>query len=67
MTQESMADADTAKFGANAKADASGASNVSDSSNINAPKINVKIGIGKPCAIVIALSRRVYLRQHSFR
>ena len=47
-----MADADVAKVDVNAKADAPDAS---DASNIDTPKINMKRGIGKPCAVAITL------------
>ena len=57
MAQERMTDTDTAKVDANAKADAS------DASKIDTPKIDVKIGIVKPCDVAIILSCRVYLRQ----
>ena len=46
----------------NVKADAS---NASVRSNINTPKINVKRGIGKPCAVEVSMSRHVYLIQKS--
>ena len=52
-----MKDANAAKVDANAKADAS------DASKIDTPKIDVKIGIVKPCDVAIILSCRVYLRQ----
>ena len=45
-----MIDADVAKVDTNTKSDASG------TSKIEFPKINVKIGIGKRCAILIELS-----------
>ena len=64
MTQERVIGTDVAKVDANAKADAP---NASDSSKINTPKINVKRGIGKPCIIVITLSKCVYLRQQALR
>ena len=64
MTQERMIDADTAKFDAkkNAKADAP---DTSGASKIDTPKIYVKRGIGKACAVAIALSRRMYLIQQA--
>ena len=52
VTQERMTDTDAAKVDAYAKADAPDASNTS---NFDIPKIYVKIGIGKPRAIVITL------------
>ena len=52
VTPESMTDADAAKIGANAKPDASDASNAS---NIDTPKIDAKRGIGKLCMVVIEL------------
>ena len=52
VNQERMIDADTAKVDVNAKADAPDASAASE---IDTPKIDVKRGIGKLCAVVIAL------------
>ena len=52
VTQERMTDADTANVDANAKADAPDASNAP---KINTPKINVKRGIVKLCAVSITL------------
>ena len=57
-----MADADVAKVDVNAKADAPDAS---DASNIDTNKIDVKRGIGKPCAVAIVLYRHVSLRQQT--
>ena len=62
VTQERMADADAAKVDVSAKADAPDASNAP---KINTPKIDVKKGMGKLCAVEIVLSRRVSLRQKS--
>ena len=67
VTQESMIDANTAKVYVKAKADAPDASNNPDTSKIDTPKIDVRRGIGKPCAIAIALSWRVSLRQQALR
>ena len=55
VTQERITDADVAKVDANTKEDAPDASNASSASKIDTHKINVKRGIGKPCAIEIAL------------
>ena len=52
VTQERMTDYDTVKADVNAKSDASDASNAS---KINTPKIDVKRGIIEPCAATIAL------------
>ena len=60
VTQERMTDNDMAKVDANTKADTPDAS---DASKINTPKINVKRGIGKSCAVAIALSSHVSLIQ----
>ena len=65
--QESMKYADAAKVGANAKADAPEASNASNAYKINTPNINVNRGMVKPCAVSIALSRRMSLRQQALR
>ena len=46
--QESMTDTDVAKVDTNAKADNPDASNASNASKIDTPKIDVKIGILKP-------------------
>ena len=43
-----MSDADVAKVDADAKADAPDASDTSDDSKIDTPKIDVKKGTGKP-------------------
>ena len=51
--QERMTYSDAAKVSVNAKADTPDASNAS---NMDTPKINVKIGIVKPCTIAISLS-----------
>ena len=64
MTEERMTDAGVAKVDANAKADASDAS---EASNINTPKNDVTRGIGKPCAVAIVSSQRVSLRQQDLR
>ena len=53
VTQQRIVDADATKVDVNAKVDAPDAS---DASKIDTTKINVKRGIGKPCAIVITLS-----------
>ena len=53
VTKEKMADADASKVDANEKADASEAS---DAWNIDTPKINVKRGTRKTCAITIVIS-----------
>ena len=60
VTQEMMMGTDTAKVDMNAKSDAPGAS---DASQIDTPKINVKIGIVKPYTVAIALSQCVSLIQ----
>ena len=57
-----MTYADTYKVDANAKADVPDASDASDASKIDTPNIDVKRGVGKPCAVAIVLSRRLYLR-----
>ena len=57
--QDSMTDANVAKVDANAKTDDP---NASDGSKIDTPKINMKIAIGKPFAIAIALYQLVSLR-----
>ena len=62
-----MSDADVAKVDANAKADAPNPSEASDGSKINTPKINVKRGIGKTFAIVIAMYQHVSLIQQAIR
>ena len=59
VAQERITDADAANIDANEKVDAS------DVSNVDTPKIGVNRGIGKPCAVAIALYRRVFLRQHA--
>ena len=59
-----MKGADASKVDANAKADASDASN---SSKIGTPKIDVKREIGKPCDIAISLSLCMSLRQKALR
>ena len=59
VTQDRMEDADASKVDVNAEADAP------DSSKIDTTKINVKRGIGKLCAVAIALSWHVSFRQQS--
>ena len=53
VTQERISDADTTKFDENAK---SNSPDASSASKIDTPKIDVKIGIGKPCAVAMTLS-----------
>ena len=57
-TQQRTTDTDAAKVDTNAKSDATHAS---DTSKIDTPNIDVKTGIGKQCAVVIALSWNVCL------
>ena len=64
VTQDRMTDANAAKVCANATVDAT---NSSDSSKIDNQKIDVKRGIGKPCAISIALYLFVSLIQQALR
>ena len=54
VTQERTTDAEAAKVDANVKADTPDAS---DGYKINTTKIDAMRGIGKPCAVVIALYR----------
>ena len=67
MKEERMTDADADKVDVNAKSDAPDASDASNGSKIDNPKINVKRGIGKPCAVPITLFLRVYLRHQALR
>ena len=67
VTQERTTESDTAKVDTSAKSDAPDASNASDGSKINNPKIYVEKGIGKPCAVAILLSQHIYLRQQALR
>ena len=60
-----MTDADAAKVDADTKSDVPNASAASEGSNIDTPNINVKRGIGKPCAIAFLISWRVSLRQQA--
>ena len=57
--QDMMTESDAAKVDANAKA---GAPDTSAGSKIDNPKINVKGGIEKPCAVVLELSQNVSSR-----
>ena len=63
LIKERKTDADVAKVDANEKSDAPNASVASDGSKIDTPNIDMKRGIEKPCAVVIALSWRMYFRQ----
>ena len=65
VTKEKMIDSDSGKVNVNTKADTSEASDTSNGSKINSPKIDVKRGIGKSCVVAITLAWRVSLRQHS--
>ena len=56
--QERVTDTGATKVDANVKSDAP---NDSDASKIDTPNIHVRREIVKPCAVVIALSIRVYL------
>ena len=55
MKEERMTDADADKVDVNAKSDAPDASDASNGSKIDNPKINVKRGIGKRYAVPITL------------
>ena len=59
-----MTDSGASTVDENAKSDASDASNAS---KINTPKIGVKRGIVKPSAVSIKLSQRVSLRHKALR
>ena len=56
LKEERMTDADADKVDVNAKADAPNASDAFNGSKIKNSKINVKRGIGKPCAIAFLIS-----------
>ena len=62
VNQYRMTDADAEKVDANEKSDNP---DTSDSFKIDTPMIDVKRGIGKPCAVAIKLYRHEYLIQHS--
>ena len=62
VTQEMITDSDAAKVDANTKSDALDTYNAY---KINTPKIDVKRGIGKLCAIAIVLSQCMSLRHHA--
>ena len=63
MTQERMTDHNAGKADENTKADISDASDDSNASKINTPKIDVSRGILKPCDIAISLYQNFSLRQ----
>ena len=65
LKEERMTDADADKVDVNAKSDAPDASDASNGSKIDNPKINVKRGIGKRYAVPITLFWRVYLRHQA--
>ena len=55
------------KYSVTAKVDANSKSDASDASKIGTPKVKVKRGIGKQCAVAVALSRHVYFRNQALR